>query len=237
MRDMNKNLNKGRLSMLAGGVVALLLSACYDKFDPESYQPVFTISGYASTDEIAPENLVAYWSFDDGLTETVSGTEATNHEATVVNGFKGQGVSFNANSPSYLISETPASVTAVESFTVSLWVNPTFVDSDGNNLNDGILGFMSISNPARFWGNFEWFIENNSNPDTADIKIILTHDSMTETDIMVHNFKDLFGNWTNHTVTYDAATSTLSYYINGSRLATKTTPWMGPMIFSGSGPM
>src|SRR5690606_26123114 len=114
MRDMNTNLNKGRLSMLAGGVVALLLSACYDKFDPESYQPVVTISGYASTDEIAPENLVAYWSFDDGLTETVSGTEATNHEATVVNGFKGQGVSFNANSPSYLISETPASVTAVE---------------------------------------------------------------------------------------------------------------------------
>jgi hypothetical protein len=218
-------------------IAAVIVFGCYDEFDPKSYQPVFTISGYSATDEIEPTSLSAYWSFDEGLTETVSGTEATNHEVTQVNGFKGQGVSFNANSPSWLLSETPPNIAALGSFTISFWVNPTFVDSDGNGSIDGIIGLVGISNPTRFWGNLEWFIENNSNPDAAIVKVILTHDNATETDIVVNNYKGLFDNWTNHALTYDAETSTLSYYINGSRLATKAAPWTGPIIFSGSGPM
>lgn len=215
----------------------MLITSCYDKFDPDSYKPAFTISGYSAVDEIEPSSLVSYWSFDGDLTETISGTEATNHETTIVNGFKGQGVSFNASSPSWLLAEPGEAVTNLESFTISFWVNPAFVDNDGNNSIDGIIGLVGISNPGRFWGNLEWFIENNSNPDGAIVKVIMTHNNATETDIVVRNYKGLFDNWTNHTLTFDAATSTLSYYINGSRLATKTTPWTGPISFVNSGPM
>lgn len=215
----------------------VLVTSCYDKFDPDSYKPAFTISGYSAVDEIEPSSLVSYWSFDGDLTETMSGTEATNHETTIVNGFKGQGVSFNANSPSWLLAEPGEAVTNLESFTISFWVNPAFVDNDGNNSIDGIIGLVGISNPGRFWGNLEWFIENNSNPDGAIVKVIMTHNNATETDIVVRNYKGLFDNWTNHTLTFDAGTSTLSYYINGSLLATKTTPWTGPIAFVNSGPM
>ena len=218
-------------------LVGLGVTGCYDKFDPESYQPEFTISGYSASDEIGQGSLVGYWSFEENMAESFSGLTPTVHEVTQANGFVGQGVSFNATSPSWLIYETPEAVTNLESFTVSFWVNPAFVDNDANNSIDGIIGLVGISNPTRFWGNLEWFIENNSNPDAAIIKVILTNNNETETDIVVNNYKGLFDNWTNHTLTYDAATSTLAYYINGSQQATKVAPWTGPISFVNSGPM
>ncbi len=233
---MNKYI-KSVLSLVLVGLTALLASSCYDEFDPKSYQPVFTISGYSATDEIEPASLVAYWSFDGEPMEMISGTAATGHETSTVNAFKGQGVSFNANNPSWLLTDAPESVTGLQSFTISFWVNPAFIDNDANGSIDGVIGLMTLSNPDRFWGNLEWFIENNSNPDAAILKVILTNDNTTETDILVSSYKGLFDTWTNHTLTYDAATSTLSYYINASRQATKTTPWTGPITFTNSGPM
>jgi hypothetical protein len=215
-----------------------LFAACYEKFDTDSYKPVFTISGFSAVDEISPSNLVAYWSFDGDLSESISGmTEGLKKETTLVNGFKGQAVNFNANSQSFLTYETPEAVTALQSFTISFWVNPAFVDVNADNGIDGIIGLVGISNPDRFWGNLEWFIENNSNPDGAIIKVILTNNNTQETDIVVSNYKGLFGSWTNHSLTYDAGTSTLTYYINGSTAATKTVPWTGPITFANSGPM
>jgi len=238
MKNKIKNIN---ISSASGiyliTAMAFFLSACYEKFDPESYQPVFTISGYSATDEIAPSNLVAYWSFDGDLNDIVSGNAANNHETTLVNGFKGQGVNFNATNPSWLTYEAGGEITGLESFTILFWVNPAFVDNDASNGVDGIIGLVGLSNPDRFWGNIEWFIENNSNPEGAIVKVILTHNNETETDIVVSNYAGLFDNWTNHALTYDAGTATLSYYINGSRLATKTTPWTGPIAFANSGPM
>lgn len=236
MKSKKINIQSGLLFALTAGI-GTILSACYEKFDPESYQPVFTISGYSATDEIAPSNLVAYWSFDGDLNETLSGNAADNHEATLVNGFKGQAVHFNAANPSWLTYDAGTEITSLESFTISFWMNPAFVDDDASNGVDGILGLVGLSNPDRFWGNIEWFVENNSNPEGATVKVIVTHNNEMETDIVVNNYSGLFDSWTNHTLTYDAATSTLSYYINGSRLATKTTPWTGPIAFVNSGPM
>ena len=235
-------MKNGAINMKVRIVISLMLamvflSGCYDKFDPESYQPVFTISGYAASDEIAPASLVAYWSFEEDMAETFSGIEPTRHEVTQTNGFVGQAASFNATSPSWLLYEPSEAIINLESFTISFWVNPTFVDNDANNSIDGIIGLVGLSNPGRFWGNLEWFIENGSNPDKATLKVIITQDNATETDIVVNNYKGLFNNWTNHTLTYDAGTSTLAYYINGSRLATKTAPWTGPMSFVNSGPI
>lgn len=236
MKRINENIKPGFVVTLVA-LTGIFLSGCYDKFDPESYQPVFTISGYSASQEIEPESLVAYWSFDEDASEGVSGTAATTHETSLVNGFNGQAVSFNANSPSWLTFEPGETITGMQSFTISFWVNPVFVDNDANNGIDGIIGLVGLSNPERFWGNIEWFIENNSNPDAAIVKVILTHNNEMETDIVVSGYKGLFDNWTHHALTYDAASSTLNYYINGSRQATKTTPWTGPIAFVNSGPM
>lgn len=235
MKRIKKLQSNLTATLIAG--LCIGLSACYDKFDPESYQPVFTISGFSAVDEIEPGSLVAYWSFDGDLNENLSGVEATNKETSIVNGFKGQAVNFNANSSSYLIYQPIPAIDEMESFTISFWVNPVFIDNDASNSIDGILGLVGISNPDRFWGNLEWFVENGSNPDAATVKVIITHNNEQETDIVVSNYKGLFDNWTNHTLTYDATTSMLTYYINGSTAATKTTPWTGPILFVNSGPV
>lgn len=218
-------------------VTAIFVSSCYDKFDPESYKPVFTVGGFSAVNEIEPNSLAAYWPFDGDLNEVVSGTEGTNKETSFVNGFQGEAVNFNATSQSYITFDEVDAITGLQDFTISFWMNPVFVDNDANNAVDGILGLVGLSNPDRFWGNIEWFIENGSNPDAAILKVILTNGNSQETDISVTNYKGLFGNWTSHTLTFNAATSTLTYYINGSTAATKTTPWTGPITFANSGPV
>src|SRR5688500_11335578 len=107
---MKKILNIKSGIVAAVGLTAIFASGCYDKFDPESYQPVFTISGYSASDEIESASLVGYWSFEEEMAETFSGAAPSANEVTQVNGFVGQGVSFNANSPSWLLYEPSETV-------------------------------------------------------------------------------------------------------------------------------
>jgi hypothetical protein len=216
------------------GIIAGTMFSCFEKFDPESYRPAFEIGGFSAADEIEPSSLVGYWSFDGTLNEAKSGNSSENAGATFVNGFKGQAINFNVANKSYLTFSPSSSLTGVGSFTISFWVNPTFIDANGDNGIDGILGLVNLSNPTGFWGNIDWFVENGSNPSAAKIVAHITN-STGETWMDVSNFVGLFGNWTNHTLTYEAASSTFTYYINGSIAKTATAGWEGPITFANSG--
>lgn len=235
MTSMIKNIFSAPLRY-AAAVMVFGLSSCYDKFDPDTYRPEFTISGFTAADQIGRDNLVAYWSFDDNLNNELSGSAASNTETSFVNGFKGRAVNFNATTESYLLYEPEASITGMTSFTMSMWINPKFVDTNADGTNDGIIGFVNLSNPTGFWGNIDWFIENGSNQEASKIVFHVTT-ANGETWVNVNGVKDLFDRWSNHTVTYDEATSTFSYFIDGSRLVTATAEWSGPIQFTGSGPM
>jgi hypothetical protein len=215
---------------------ALLVSSCYDKFDPDSYKPPFTISGFSAASEIQPSALVGYWSFDAALTDEVSGTAASNKGTNLVNGFKGMALNLDVANKSYITFEPGSAITGLQSFTISFWVNPTFVDANADNSIDGILGLVNLSNKSGFWGNLDWFVENGSNPDAAKIVVHVVSGG-SETWFNVSGYNGLFGAWSNHTVTYDAATSTFKYFINGSPLTTATAGWTGPIAFANSGPM
>jgi hypothetical protein len=206
----------------------MALVSCYDKFDSESYKPTFSISGFTAASEIKPSNLVAYWDFEGSLTETVSATPGTNKGSGFVNGFKGQAINFDAAAKTYATFEAPAAIKDMKSFTISFWVNPTLVDADGNNENDGILGLFGLSNPGRFWGNIEWFVENGSTADAAKVKVILTSNNTQEQDILATGIKNFFGSWSNHTVTFDATTGVMNYYVNGALSITKTVAFAAP---------
>lgn len=218
-------------------VAGLFLTSCYKEFDPASYQPAFTISGFSAASEIKPTNLVGYWSFDGDLKNSVSGDAATNNKTTFVNGFEGKAVSMNVADKSYItIAPTAALTTGLGSFTISFWVNPTFVDANGDGGIDGILGLVNLSNTEGFWGNIDWFVENGSNPSSTTLKIHLTSGT-NETWLVKSGVTGFFGGWTNHTLVYDASTSMATYYINGS-VAVAATPvsWTGPATFQNSGP-
>lgn len=231
-----KMKNNCAISLAVISITGLLLSSCAKEFDPASYAPAFEIGGFSATDEIKPTNLVGYWAFDSDLNNSVTSTAATNNKTTFVNGFKGKATNFNVADKSYLTIEPTAAITSgLGSFTFSFWVNPVFTDANSDGGIDGAIGLLSLSNTKNFWGNINCFIENGSNPTSAFIKIQVTSGT-SELWIEKPGITNLFGNWTNHTVTFDAATSQITYYINGSTaVAPKTVPWTGAANFTNSG--
>lgn len=222
------------LMMISIGIVA---GACFEKFDEDSYKPTFTIGGFSATDEIEPAALVSYFSFDDELTDAETGDAATNKSTTFANGFKNRALNLNVSNKSYVVYDAADVLSQLGSFTISFWVNPTFVDSDGNNSIDGILGLVNVANANDFWGYLDWFVENNSNNDAAKLVVHINPAGDGDSWLTVENYKNLFGKWSNHTLTYDATTGKLTYYINGSTGASGTAAWTGPASFTGAGPM
>lgn len=227
--------NKDFKLMLVLALTGLLLTSCYKQFDPSTYAPRFTINGFSSVNQIKPANLVGYWAFQGSLIDSVSATSLTNSGTTIVNGFIGDGLGLNVSNTSYVIGNPSAALKSMQSFTISFWVNPTFVDSNNDGTIDGIIGMVNIANNNDFWGYLDWFIENGSSQTGATLKFHL-RGGATDTFISTSGVTNLFGKWTSHTLVYDATTSTATYYMNGSVLIPATTvPWTGPVDFSGIG--
>ncbi len=199
-------------------------------------------TGSVNFEKIEPytplDGEIFYMPFDGDYFELVTIIPASDPVSTsFTNGIKGQAVGFNAASPSYLLFDSTSSIEAVESLSVSFWVNVQFVDNDNSGGIDGILGLVNFSNVSSFWGNLDIFIENNSNPtDGADMRI----HAFSGADTWITNVNDVqnvFGEWSNHIITYDASTSEFKYYINGTLMTTATAGWSGPIDFTNAGPI
>lgn len=215
----------------------LFMTSCFKEFDPKSYAPAFTINGFSSVKQIKSNNLTAYWAFQESLIDSVSGTTATNSGTTFVNGFIKRAIGLDVANKSYVKFDANTALKGLQSFTISFWVNPTFVDANSDGGIDGILGLVNIANTNDFWGYLDWFVENNSKPTGAEIKVHFKGGAK-DTWIDKTGVTGFFGKWSNHTLTYDATTSQVTYYMNGAVLVPATTvPWTGAVDFSGIGPL
>jgi hypothetical protein len=229
---MKKILIKSLLLLL----ICVVAASCYQKFDTKSYQPAFTVNGYTSSAEIGNGSLVGYWAFDGSLIDSISKTAGNNTATSFANGFKGQALNLNAANKSYVTTAPSNAIKGLSSFTISFWVNPTFIDADNDKKIDGILGFVNLARTDDFWANVDWFVENGSSTSAAIIKAHVvggTKDAW----LTLNNVTNLFGTWSNHTLTYDAGTSTLTYYINGAPVTSATAGWTGPIQFPSVGQM
>ena len=216
----------------------LFMTSCFKEFDPKSYAPAFTINGFSSVNQIEPNNLTAYWAFQESLIDSVSSATATNSGTTFVNGFLKRAIGLDVANKSYVKFDANTALKGLQSFTISFWVNPTFVDANSDGGIDGILGFVNIANLGDFWGYLDWFVENGSKPSGSEIKIHFRGGASSDTWIDKKDVPGLFGKWSNHTLTYDATTSQVTYYMNGAVLVPATTvPWTGAVDFSGIGPL
>lgn len=223
--------------MIIFSATGLLITSCYKQFDPASYAPKFTINGFTSVDQIKPANLVGYWALQGSLIDSVSGASLTNSGTSYVNAFIGKGLGLNASGKTYVSGDPSTGLKAMQSFTISFWANPTFVDIDNNGKVDGAIGLVNIANPNDFWGYLDWFIDNNSTPASAIIGFHFRGGAL-DTFFSKSGVLNIFGKWSNHTLVYDAATSKITYYLNGSVLIPGTTmPWTGALDFSGIGPL
>lgn len=208
-------------------IAGLGLSSCQEKFDPTSYAPPLNIGGYTSAKQIAPSSLVAYWAFDGNYIDSVSNTSGTNTGTTFVKGVKGQSMQGALNA--YVTTNTPAAVQNLKSFTLTCWQNM--------NLNsNGIVGLIDVSNSSSFWGNLTLFFENGGSQATGKLKL---HVNNGGKDNWLGNY-DLpnpWNKWNQIAVSYDAASSTYKFYVNGSRIAMQTIAGNGPLTFQNAGKM
>lgn len=208
------------IAILIMAGVAMGLSSCYKKFDPKSYQPLFTINGYTSVSEIGQGSLVGYWAFDGNYVDSISKTGATGVGTSFTNGFRGQALQGAANG--YAISDLPNAIKNMTSFTIDYWINTP-------QNTTGILAPIVIARTDQFWGSLDMFFENGSTATSANLKVHYNGQSeVWFTNGMVSN---PWGSWQNIALTYDAGTSTFTLYQNGNAVASNTSAGLGNLVF------
>jgi Concanavalin A-like lectin/glucanases superfamily len=206
--------------------VTLFASSCYKKFDADSYKPALSIGGYTSASEIAPGNLVAYWGFNDNLTDSISKTNCDNKGTSFTTGIKGRAL--KGADKAYALFTPGTAITGLKAFTITLWVN--------NPQNTaGIVGLLSLSNTKSFWGNIDIFFENGSTDTKAVLKM---HVAGAQGEAWLGNYdlQNVWDRWTNLALSYNGVDS-FKVYVNGLRIATHVMTGAGPIQFVNPGKM
>jgi hypothetical protein len=159
--------------------------------------------------------LKSFWSFENNTGDSGSNLSAgTEVKLTYEPGINGQALRIGEGG--YLLIKEPGdSIVNLGSFTLSFWMNGV------GPVKDGAQGLFAISNKNEFWGNLELFLENNDNPadqNEAFLKIHMFNAGVAEgngeewNEIKIPN---ALNKWTHIAVTYDAATSQFSVYVDG----------------------
>jgi hypothetical protein len=206
---------------------SFVLTSCYKKFDSKSYAPALNIGGYTSAKEIAPANLVGYWSFNGSYIDSVSGASGTNTGTTFSGGIKGQAMQGALNS--YVLFTPGTAITTMSSFTITYWVN-----SPAPSV--GIIGMVGLAKTDGFWGNIEIFFENGGTNTDGKYRAHIQNGA-NEGWVAKDGIQNLFGVWTNLALSYNGATSTFKLYKDGALISTNVAAGLGPLAFTNIGKM
>ncbi len=222
---MKSNKNKLFVASLVLATASFSLTSCFKKFDPDSYAPPLNIGGYTSAKEIAPANLVGHWSFNGSYVDSVSGTAATNTGTTFTGGIKGQAM--KGALASYVLATPSTAVRTMSSFTITYWINSPPPST-------GIIGMVNLAKTNGFWGNINTFFENGSTNTNGILKANV-HNGTSDAWVEKSAIQNMFNVWTNIGLSYDAATSRLKLYKDGTPIATSNPAGFGNLNFQNVG--
>lgn len=176
------------------------------------------VPGYASSSQVAAANLAAYWAFEGGYVDSVSGTAGMPvHPSAVsfVQGQKGQAV--EVVSPGYINSNIGDIVAGLTNFTYVLWIkHPSNIDTAGSHFTY----FPFSLNAAGFsWENTKFFMlfNNKDNASNSYGKVGLNDQWF---DIGQKWPKMLDGNWHQLAISFSGTTGSLKVYVDGSSIGT-----------------
>jgi len=180
-----------------------------------------SIGEWKGSEEIAPSDLVAYWTFDGDAKETMGNVtgERINGDVTFTEGRKGQ--AYKGSSNAFISYDNPGPIAGLTSFTVSFWLN-TPKHSGGAQ---GI--YMLTRADGSFWGNFFVIVEGNeSSSNRMQLKLHFqkhTTPSVPNTENWIDPAEavrpdNMYGAWRHVTYTYDEQTSKAAMYANGQAI-------------------
>lgn len=225
-----KNINNTSLKFVIAAIaITIFFSACYKKYNAEDYAPMFVMGGYSYVSEITPANLIAYWSFDGHLKDSVSNTTATATNTSFGTGYVGSALQGATNG--FAVADISTQVAKINgSFSLSFWMYYPGATTTDDNWVD----IISITNPAHyqnwnapFCGNFNFLKypgSDRSNVATTQFGYHIRSVSGTGNwwdgpENWFNNLwtKSVYNNWINWTFTYNAGTKTFNIYKNGAQ--------------------
>jgi len=225
---MKKLKNKYSIAFV---LLSIGLSSCVKTFNPKSYAPPLNINGYVSASQVASGNLVAHWTFNNTLADSISGVKGVATGTSFTTGLPGYGEGLQGALNAYVISDIPANIKNLHSFTMSAWYNMP------ENTN-GIVNLVDIANSQYFWGNLDMFIENPPNATTGNLKIHMFNNgaSSNGTDLWCGDYtiNNAYNTWNQVTVSYNDTTSTANIYYNGALVGTQTQSGFAPLNWTGA---
>ena len=201
-----KNIIIAGMSTMA---VVFALSSCQKGFDAKSYapqRPLPKFDGYANSKDILPDSLVAYWSFNQSLIDSISKSNGTLTLDSYGSGISGKGLQGVTNG--YALCDAPQALSTLGNFTVSTWVNTP-------PPSNGIIGFFSFANTVNFWGNIEMFFENGSDNTNGKVRVHISSNDKDYT-YSVDGVPNMFNKWTHVAVSYNKGTGDCKLFVDGS---------------------
>jgi hypothetical protein len=202
---------------------SFMLFSCQKKFDPKSYAPAESFGGYASSNAVEASSLVAHFSFENNLIDSVSNTAASNNGTTFTPGIKGQGLQIGLNN--YAVFNPTSAIAACQSISIAFWVNTT-----EDTL--GIQPFVSFVDSNQFWGNLDMFFDGQK-ADSATMHVHAYGHSINQSVFLqTWMLGNIWGAWKHFVLTFDAASNNFSFYVNGTLFGTIPQPGFGPLNFT-----
>lgn len=204
-----KQLKKGWVYTFAAVILSLSIISCEDKDGINGYMPERPIGGYASASEVASENLVAYWSFNGNVNDSVQNLVGTATNTSFATGKKGQALK-GATNGFVTYNSAGTALPALQSFTVSLWINT-------QKHTGGAQSVFMLPRTSDFWGNMFMMIEGNDGP--TDSMLVKFHFDGNWVEFTGNNrMPNMYGGWKHVAFSYNANTSKFAAYVNGSKL-------------------
>jgi len=188
---------------------------------PEAYEG--TIDGFRSSDDIFPEDLVAYWSFDNTKNELKSNTAPTQgaNDQLVADGVKGQSLQLNSGYLYYATQFPQFRTAEFQSWSISVWVKLK------NNGSKRTMVFQ-LARPDVFNGNINLALNTQSYPATNDsvLRIQPTFAAVnanTNASGMQDNLNNVLdkinlNDWVHIVLTYDRSSGVFNNWANGVKV-------------------
>ncbi|MEA3426139.1 MAG: LamG domain-containing protein [Bacteroidota bacterium] len=213
-----------RESMMAMFFLVILAASCTKDGNPNNLPSVSTaayegkIDGYSSSNEVFPENLIAYWSFDDTKNELISGTApgSSANDSYVADGVRGKALSLAAGYLYFPTQFQRFKTDSLKSFTISAWIR---IQNNGSKRTM----LFQLARPGIFNGNINFILNTNAYPATNTNLVIqptFTTVGGGTQDNLNNALYPTIGTtkWTHVLLTYDGSSGVFNIWADGVKI-------------------
>lgn len=208
--------------------ICLLVSGCTKVNNDDDFpagDPPPVAGGFLNSDEVAPSNLVAHFSFEGNIEDSKGGVTGgtMNNGGSFTAGRKGLAYTPTITDPvlnrtnTFISYTNPGPIATLTSFTVALWINTAKHDGGAQGV------FTLAKEDGSFWGNFFLMIEGNNSPENR--MFMKLHMEKNNAPFIEHWLEpfgdyrpdDMYNGWRHVAWTYDESTSKVGFFINGQK--------------------